>query len=64
VHNLAHEAREAKLRLGDKPLTNLADLEEIHASPDGVHRVTLDAHGYRWLRLGETNQALGREVVD
>jgi maltose alpha-D-glucosyltransferase/alpha-amylase len=64
VHNLAHAAREARLRLGGGTLTNLVDVEEIRATQDGVHRVTLDGYGYRWLRLGDTNQALAREIVD
>jgi maltose alpha-D-glucosyltransferase / alpha-amylase len=64
VHNLAQAAREARLRLGGGVLTNLVDVEEIHATRDGVHRVTLDAYSYRWLRLGDTNQALARKVID
>jgi len=64
VHNLAQKAREATLELGGGTLTNLVDVEEISATQDGVHRVTLDAYGYRWLRLGDTNQALARNVVD
>jgi hypothetical protein len=64
VHNLAQAPREAKLRLGGGVLTNLVDVEEIRATPGGVHRVTLDAYGYRWLRLGDTNQALAREITD
>jgi len=64
VHNLAQEPREAKLRLGGGALTNLMDVEEIRAGHDGIHRVTLDAYGYRWLRLGDVNQALARQVVD
>jgi maltose alpha-D-glucosyltransferase / alpha-amylase len=64
VHNLAQAPREAKLKLGGGVLTNLVDVEEIRATRGGVHRVTLEAYGYRWLRLGDTNQALAREVVD
>jgi maltose alpha-D-glucosyltransferase/alpha-amylase len=64
VHNLAQKTREARLELGGGTLTNLIDVEEISATQDGVHRVTLDAYGYRWLRLGDTNQALARNVVD
>ena len=64
VHNLAQAPREAKLRLGGGVLTNLVDVEEIRATQGGVHRVTLDAYGYRWLRLGDTNQALAREIID
>jgi maltose alpha-D-glucosyltransferase / alpha-amylase len=64
VHNLAQAPREAKLRLGGGVLTNLVDVEEIRATQGSVHRVTLDAYGFRWLRLGDTNQALAREIVD
>jgi maltose alpha-D-glucosyltransferase/alpha-amylase len=63
VHNLAHAPDEAKLRLGGGVLTDLIDVEEISASRDGVHRVTLEASGYRWLRLGDINTALGRDFV-
>jgi maltose alpha-D-glucosyltransferase/alpha-amylase len=63
VHNLAGGAREAKLRLGGRTLTNLMDAEEVRAGRDGVHRLTLDAYGYRWLRLGDVNQALARETI-
>jgi maltose alpha-D-glucosyltransferase/alpha-amylase len=64
VHNLARAAREAKLRLGGGTLTDLIDDEEVRGGRDRVHRLTLDAYGYRWLRLGRTNQALARETVD
>ena len=63
VHNLAHAPREATLKLGGGTLTNLVDVEEIAAAEDGVHRITLEASGQRWLRLGAVNQALGRERV-
>jgi len=63
VHNLAQAAREAKLRLGGGTLTDLIDVEEIRAGRDGVHRFTLNAYGYRWLRLGRVNQALAREII-
>jgi maltose alpha-D-glucosyltransferase/alpha-amylase len=64
VHNFAHAPREARLRLGGGILTNLVDVEQIRAPQGGVHRVTLDAHGYQWLRLGDSNQALARKVTD
>ena len=63
VHNLAQAAREAKLRLGGGTLTDLIDVEEIRAGRDNVHRFTLNAYGYRWLRLGRVNQALAREII-
>jgi maltose alpha-D-glucosyltransferase/alpha-amylase len=64
LHNLAQEAREVKLKLGGGVLTNLGDVEDIRAARDGAHRITLDAYGYRWLRLGDTNQALARTIAD
>jgi maltose alpha-D-glucosyltransferase/alpha-amylase len=63
VHNLAQAPREAKLRLGGGVLANLVDVEEVRATQGGVHRVPLDAYGYRWFRLGDTNQALAREIT-
>jgi maltose alpha-D-glucosyltransferase / alpha-amylase len=63
VHNLARAPRTATLRLGGGTLTNLVDAEEIAATEDGAHRITLEASGQRWLRLGDVNQALGRERV-
>jgi maltose alpha-D-glucosyltransferase/alpha-amylase len=64
LHNLAQEAREVKLKLGGGVLTNLGEVEDIRAARDGAHRITLDAYGYRWLRLGDTNQALARTIAD
>jgi maltose alpha-D-glucosyltransferase / alpha-amylase len=63
VHNLAGAPREAKLRLGGGTLTDLLEVDEIHAGRNSVHRVALDAYGYRWLRLGAVDQALAREIV-
>ena len=63
LHNLAHAPREATLKLGGGTLTNLVHDEEINATEDGLHRITLEASGQRWLRLGDVSQALGRERV-
>jgi maltose alpha-D-glucosyltransferase/alpha-amylase len=63
VHNLAGAPREAKLRLGGGTLTDLLEVDEIHAGRNSVHRVALDAYGYRWLRLGAVDRALAREIV-
>ena len=64
VHNLADAPREAKLRLGRAALTDLAQIEQIRAQRDGVHRVSLGPYGYRWLRVGKGSQALARTIVD
>jgi maltose alpha-D-glucosyltransferase/alpha-amylase len=64
VHNLAGEPREARLRLGSDTLSNLVDEEEIAPDGRGMHRVSLEAYGYRWFRYGGLNQPLARDVVD
>jgi maltose alpha-D-glucosyltransferase/alpha-amylase len=64
VHNLADAPVEARLALGGGTLANLLDAEDVESDASGAHRVTLDAFGYRWFRLGEVSQALAREVVD
>ena len=43
---------------GGDHLINLLVNEEIHADADGVHRVTLEALGYRWYRVGGMGYAL------
>ena len=63
VHNLAAEPREARLRLGGGVLANLIEVEEIESGPAGVHRVPLEAYGYRWFRRGGHSQALVRDVI-
>jgi maltose alpha-D-glucosyltransferase / alpha-amylase len=64
VHNLADAPRDATLRLGGGVLTNLIELERLEAGDGGVHRLSLEARGSRWFRLGDVNQALARDVVD
>lgn len=32
--------------------------EELHADPDGAHRVSLESYGYRWYRVGGLGYAL------
>jgi maltose alpha-D-glucosyltransferase/alpha-amylase len=63
VHNLAAQPREARLQLGGVALANLIEHEEIDSCSDGVHRVPLEAYGYRWFRSGAVSQALVRDVV-
>jgi maltose alpha-D-glucosyltransferase/alpha-amylase len=64
VHNLDDGAREARLRVGERKLTDLLDADELHSRPGGVHRVPLEPYGYRWFRLGDLDQALARREVD
>ena len=63
LHNFAAEPRVARIRAGVEDGQRLVDLlaeEESRASSSGVHRIALDAFGYRWFRVGGLNYALRR----
>ena len=63
VHNLDASAHEAAVRIGGGALADLVDVEQIDADAGGVHTIALEPYGYRWLRRGELDQALARDVV-
>ena len=61
VHNFSSRPQEARFEVkaeGGDHLINLLVNEEIHADADGMHRVTLEALGYRWYRVGGMGYAL------
>jgi maltose alpha-D-glucosyltransferase/alpha-amylase len=61
VHNFDSRPHEARFRVsaeGGEQLANLIVNEEIHADERGLHRVALDAYGYRWYRVGGLSYAL------
>jgi maltose alpha-D-glucosyltransferase/alpha-amylase len=61
VHNFAAHPAEARFRVqadGGDHLTNLLVNEDIYADASGMHRVTLEAYGYRWYRVGGMGYAL------
>jgi maltose alpha-D-glucosyltransferase/alpha-amylase len=63
VHNFSQTACEVLLRLdvdGGEHLSDLLAEEESRAGEDGRHRLTLEAFGYRWFRIGRLNYALRR----
>ncbi len=63
VHNFDERACEARIPPGVEGGEKLVDLlaeEESHADGEGVHRVALDAYGYRWYRVGGLNYAIRR----
>jgi maltose alpha-D-glucosyltransferase / alpha-amylase len=67
LHNLASAPREAKFSVDldtpDHTLVNL--LSEDHSRPEGtVHRVMLEAYGYRWYRMGGLDYLLKRSDID
>lgn len=64
LHNFSSQPQEARFRLKNPAavqLTNLLVNEEVHADPDGMHRVALEAYGYRWFRVGGLGYALHLE---
>ncbi len=61
LHNFCDQPQEVRIKPGveggDK-LVNLLDTNESCATGNGFHRLTLEAHGYRWYRAGALNQVL------
>ena len=63
VHNLASDAREAKVHLGDlagHQLTNLLSHDHSQADARGTHHLMLEPYGYRWYRVGGLGYILDR----
>jgi maltose alpha-D-glucosyltransferase/alpha-amylase len=61
VHNFDERPQEARIKLGtegDKRLINLLVNDESHPDPEGNHKLSLEAFGYRWFRLGNMNYSL------
>ena len=53
VHNLDARPHEISLRVGGEAAGRLSDLldpRETHAGDGGLHRLSLEPHGYRWYR--------------
>jgi maltose alpha-D-glucosyltransferase/alpha-amylase len=42
-------------------LVNLWVEEQSAADPSGIHRIALEAYGYRWYRVGTLNHILRRQ---
>ena len=64
LHNLCETPVEVSVRPGVEGgdlLVNLLEEEESRADEDGVHTLTLEAHRYRWFRVGGLNYAVRRE---
>jgi maltose alpha-D-glucosyltransferase/alpha-amylase len=64
LHNFAETPQEVRFRLdpaGDGRLTNLLGTEQLEEDGDGTCRLSLEAHGYRWYRIGGLAHLLGRE---
>ncbi|HET9533287.1 MAG TPA: alpha-amylase family glycosyl hydrolase, partial [Blastocatellia bacterium] len=63
VHNFDDRPHEARIKPGTEggeTLVNLLQQEECAADAKGIHRVQLEAYGYRWYRVGGLNYILRR----
>ena len=67
IHNFDEHPHEVTLKLEDDESRRLVDLiQEDHADADarGRHRLSLDAHGYRWFSVGRPDPAPRRRTTD
>ena len=63
LHNFSDTPQAVRIKLGgeeNRTLTNLLSNEDSQAATNGVHRITLEAHGYRWYRAGASDYLLKR----
>ncbi len=68
VHNLSAEPREVRIKLGvddeaGSALVNLLSDDHGEAAKEGVHRILLEAYGYRWYRVGGLDYLLKRSAI-
>jgi maltose alpha-D-glucosyltransferase/alpha-amylase len=67
VHNLHPEPVEIDLDVGcgehGKLLVDIADSESSEADEKGRHRLLLEAHAYRWFRVGGLDYLLRRTEI-
>ena len=64
LHNFDEKPYEVKLNLKQKKEDTLVDMmanEQSIADAKGIHKITLDAYGYRWFRAGDLSHLLSRE---
>ena len=63
IHNFAERPEEIRIDPdvdGGESLSNLISEEELF-SDDGTHKIPLDAHDYRWYRIGGLDYAINRK---
>jgi len=63
LHNFSDAAQTVNLKVPDRGGERLVDLlaeEHSNAGRRGVHEVALDGYGYRWFRVGTTDETLTR----
>ncbi len=66
VHNFAARKRRAVVDVGrpdGKVLVDVFGDSNSRAEPSGTHELDLEAHGYRWFRVGAADNALDRTAL-
>ena len=68
VHNLSAEPREVRIKLAADDeagcaLVNLLSDEHSHPEKGGLHRILLEAYGYRWYRVCGLDYLLKRSAI-
>jgi maltose alpha-D-glucosyltransferase/alpha-amylase len=61
LHNFSDKQQEARIRLGGEgadTLVNLLAEDDLQSAGKGVHRIPLEAHAYRWYRVGTSEGIL------
>ena len=63
LHNFSSTTQHLKLKVGcehDDLLVDLFDSRHSRRLNDGTHRIRVEAYGWRWLRVGATDNILNR----
>lgn len=63
VHNFDEKSQEVRIKPeveGGQKLVSLLAQDASEADQNGIHRIALEAYGYRWYRVGDLNHILRR----
>jgi maltose alpha-D-glucosyltransferase / alpha-amylase len=63
LHNFSSQQQKVRFKVGglrDDLLADVFGQRPSKAQNDGMHRVTLEPHGWRWYRVGTTDNVLNR----
>lgn len=61
LHNFSDKPQAIRIRVGiegGEKLVNLLVNDESNSAGNGIHRIPLEAHGYRWYRVGASEHIL------
>lgn len=66
LHNFDSAPQEIRLKIDkndDARLVNLLVNDESRADENGIHRIALEAYGFRWFRVGNLDYSLHRQRI-